>query len=241
MNLKMHRTINWPVAKASLRSIRLFGVASGLFALVTFRNDGGAAEATAQAESATTPASTIVQRGSNLRSIARTAYGHEVFSGFLAKLNHLANPDHVAAGASLRTPPLPEAFRDAGLDTRYQPAVDALAKAWTDLRSVLPEYTEACNSSGMQSGQTFPISAELQSKLVACADLVQSAIPVLSHPAYGQKPPTKAVGRLTGISLFLRKLSTGAIGSRDYDTEELCQCFGFAFIDTFVWMQECHP
>jgi hypothetical protein len=57
-----------------------------------------------------------IARGSNLREVATTAYGHEDFSGFVAVLNGMADPERVAAGAVLKTPSLPAGLRDASLD-----------------------------------------------------------------------------------------------------------------------------
>ena len=63
----------------------------------------------------------IVEKGSNLRAIATAAYHHESFSGFVGQLNGISKPELLQAGATLKTPSLPVAFRDLGLDPQYQP------------------------------------------------------------------------------------------------------------------------
>src|SRR6478752_2045008 len=50
--------------------------------------------------------SMVLQRGGNLRAVAGEAYGHEDFSGFVAALNGIANPERAMAGATLKTPSL---------------------------------------------------------------------------------------------------------------------------------------
>ena len=59
-----------------------------------------------------------VEPGMDLGTIAEKAYGHSKFSGFVARLNGMTDPQKLPAGALLKTPSLPIAFREAGLD-RY--------------------------------------------------------------------------------------------------------------------------
>ena len=184
--------------------------------------------------------SIVVQSGSNLRSIAAAAYGHEDFSGFVGRLNQVTSSERLMAGFTLQTPALPIAFRDAGLDPRYQPAINALAKAWNDLQSTLPDYLKARDASGSGDGKSFPIVAELRVRLVTCADMIDAAIDVLNHPASGHNAPRKTIGQFAGVSSSLRNLSNGFIGSRDYDTFMLQKGFGFGFTYCLIWTQEHH-
>ena len=184
--------------------------------------------------------SIVVQAGSNLRSIAAVAYGHEDFSGFVWQLNGITTPERVMVGATLQTPSLPIAFRDAGLDPRYQPAINALAKAWNDLQSTLPDYTKIRNASGLSDGQSFQISDDLRLKLADCADVIDAAIDVLNHPSNGHNTPRKTIEQLAGVSGSLRRLSTGFIESRDYDTFMLQKRFGLGFTYALIWTQAHH-
>ena len=184
--------------------------------------------------------SVVVENGSTLHAIAEVAYGHRDFSGFVGQLNRVASPERLLAGAKLKTPSLPIAFRDAGLDPRYQPAINALAKAWYDLQSTLPAYLKARDANGTGDGRSFQIPQDLRLRLSACADAVDAAIDVLNHPANGHNVPRKTIGQFAGISRSLRGLSMGSIGSRDYDTFLLQKAFGFGFTYALIWTQEYH-
>lgn len=177
----------------------------------------------------------IVDSGSNLRAIAKAAYGHEDFSGFVSQLNGIASPEGLIAGATLKTPSLPIAFRDAKLDPHYLPTIDILAKAWQDLQTVLPDYQKERNASGLRDGQAFSISEDLRLRLTHCADTMDAALDVLNHPLPGHSPPHKTIGQFATVSDSLHRLSTGAIGSRDYDTFMLQKRFGLGFTDALIW------
>lgn len=177
----------------------------------------------------------IMESGSNLRAIAKAAYGHEDFSDFVGRLNGVASPEGLIAGTTLRTPSLPVAFREAALDPHYQPAVDALAKAWQDLRSALPDYTKERKASGLHDGHAFSISADLRNQLIHCADTMDAALDVLKHPLPGHSIPQKAIGQFATASDSLRRLSGGAIESQDYDTFMLQKRFGLGFANTLIW------
>lgn len=177
----------------------------------------------------------IVEGGSTLRSIAKAAYGHEDFSDFVGQLNGVATPKGLITGTTLKTPSLPVAFRKAGLDPQYQPAMDALAKAWQDMQSALPDYTKERKASGLQDGHAFSISADLRNQLTHCADTVDAAIDVLKHPRPGHIIPQKTVGQFATASDFLRRLSAGAIESQDYDTFMLQKRFGLGFTNALIW------
>ncbi|TCO95444.1 hypothetical protein EV701_101131 [Chthoniobacter flavus] len=186
------------------------------------------------------PASTeiIVQHGSNLRTVAAEAYGHQEFSRFVGQLNGIAVPERLRAGATLKTPSLPTAFRDAGLEPRYQPGINALAKAWQDLQVVLPQYAEVRNASGLRDGQSFPISPDLRAKLVKCADLMDAAIGLLQHPSNEHSVPQATIGQFEGAAASLRQLSTGTIGSRDYDVFMIQKRIGLGFYYALIWTQQ---
>ena len=185
-------------------------------------------------------ASVTVQSGATLIGIAETAYGHEEFSGFVGVLNGVTSPQGLQAGAVLQTPSLPIAFRDAGLDPLYQPAIGALAKAWQDLQAVLPDYIKARDASGLYDGKTFTISQELRSKLNECANMIDAALASLKHPSSGHHAPQKTIGKFASVSTLLRRLSTGHIKSRDYDAFELQQDMGLGFTYALIWTKEHH-
>lgn len=181
-----------------------------------------------------------IARGSNLRKVATTAYGHEDFSGFVAALNGLANPERVAAGAVLKTPSLPAALRDAGLDPAYQPAFNVLAHTWSELHTALPDYQRERDAAGAGEGTTFAITVPLSRRLLQCADNMDAALDVLAHPQAGHKLPRSTLGQFAGASGYLRLFATGQVGSMDYDLFLAEKSFGLGFTYALIWVQSHH-
>ncbi|MCX6849823.1 MAG: hypothetical protein NTY98_12955 [Verrucomicrobia bacterium] len=188
------------------------------------------------------PASVTVTipRGSNLRQVATTAYGYEDFSGFVAALNGLADPERVAAGAVLKTPSLPAALRDAGLDPAYQPAFNVLAQTWAELRTALPDYQRERDAAGARDGTTFAITVARSRRLIQCADYMDAALDVLAHPKEGHKLPRSTLGQLAGASGYLRLFATGQVGSMDYDVFLAEKSFGLGFTYALIWVKAHH-
>ena len=182
----------------------------------------------------------IVEKDSNLRAIATAAYHHESFSGFVGQLNGISKPELLQAGATLKTPSLPVALRDAGLDPQYQPAVNALAKSWSDLAAVLPEYIRVRNDSGASDGDTFEIPEKIRKALLTCAETVDASIDALSHPRTGHVSPRSAIGQFAGASTSLQRFSQGFVESHDYDTYLLQKEFGIGFANLLFWVQAQH-
>lgn len=179
----------------------------------------------------------IVAKGSTLQSIATAAYHHRDFSGFVGHLNGITIPERLRAGATLKTPSLPVAFRDAGLHPQYQPAINALAQAWIDLVDILPAYTHARDASGVNEGSSFTVPADIKARLISCADAIDASIDVLMHPATGHAVPLRTIGQFAGVSHFLREFSTGLVASRDYDTFLAEKGFGLGFTYALLWVQ----
>lgn len=225
--------------------MRLRVLAVTLFVAMHFRGVAVAASALPKVEVADVQApvssEVVVPCGSNLRAIAVTAYGSEEFANFLGQLNGVLVPERLQAGATLKTPSLPVAFRDARLDPRYQPAMNALAKTWQDLQTILPEYARARDASGLRDGKSFQIAPELQRKLVGCADVIDAATEIFRHPANGQSSPKTAVRQFAEASSSLRELSTGVIGSHDYDLVMIQKRMGAGFYHALMWTQKREP
>jgi hypothetical protein len=180
-----------------------------------------------------------VEAGSNLRAIAAKAYGHEKFSGFVARLNDLPDPEQVTAGAILKTPSLPVAFREAGLDHRYQPAINALAKACTDFYDELPSYLEARKASGVERG-TFAIPEKSRDTFLKCADAIDAARRELETAKEPHKAPRMTLDQFAQASSLLRELATGSIDGYGYDSDLIGQRLGLGFTNAIVWTQENH-
>ncbi|MBN8417636.1 MAG: hypothetical protein J0L73_01825 [Verrucomicrobia bacterium] len=187
------------------------------------------------------PAPTIiVGQGSNLRAIATAAYHHESFSSFIAQFNGISKPELLQAGATLKTPSLPVALQDAGLDPQYQPAINALAKAWADVAAILPDYIRACDASAAKDGDTFVVPDNIKAELLKCAGTIDASLEVLRHPHGRHVAPSPAVRQFAGASRSLRRFSTGFVESRDYDTYLAQQAFGIGFADLLTWVRSHH-
>jgi hypothetical protein len=163
-----------------------------------------------------TSPSVIVAQGSNLGAIAATAYGHERFAGFVAAVNGITDPGRIAARKELRTPSLSFAFRDAGLNPRYQPAVNALSKACTDYYAAEPAYLKARDGSGVSSG-TFPIPEGIRVVFLGCADTIEAAIAVLQAAKPPDNVPKMTIDQFQQVSGLIRELASGSVDGYGYD------------------------
>lgn len=182
---------------------------------------------------------TVIEHGSNLRAIAAGAYGHERFSGFVAALNGIVDPERVQAGITLKTPSLSVAFRDAGLDPRYQPAINVLAKACTDFYDVFPAYRKAREASKIPQGR-FAIPENIRSRFQSCSDSIDAAIQVLRSVKPPHVVPRMTIDQFQKVSSLIRQLATGAIDGYGYDYDETGQRFGLAFTNAIIWTQHHH-
>jgi hypothetical protein len=188
---------------------------------------------------APSPSIIVVERGSNLRAISAAAYGHERFSGFVAALNGISDPERIIAGTTLKTPSLSAAFRDAGLDSRYQPAINALAKASTDFHATLPTYLKARSASGVASG-TFTVPADTRATFMACADAIVAASAVLGTATPPHSIPKMTISQFLDAAGLIRELASGSIDGYGYDYDLVGQRFGLAFTNAIVWTQQHH-
>jgi hypothetical protein len=183
--------------------------------------------------------SVIVDRGTNLRAIAAAAYGHERFSGFVATLNGIPEPEHIAAGITLKTPSLSIAFRDSGLAPEYQPAINALAKACTDYRAAEPAYLAARSASGMTNG-TFAIPGDSKATFVRCADAIDAAVAVLRTAKPPHTVPQMTIDQFKKAADQIRELASGSIDGYGYDYDLVGQRFGLAFTNGLIWTRNQH-
>lgn len=181
----------------------------------------------------------VVAAGSNLGAIATAAYGHERFAGFIAAVNRIPNPERIPAGTTLSTPSLAVAFRDAGADAAWQPALNILAKACTDYHAVEPVYLDARRRSGVDRGR-FAIPPEIAARLVACADAVDAGVAALSTAKEPHAVPALTIGQFKQASAQIRELATGKADGYGYDHDLVGQRFGLAFSNAMVWVREHH-
>ena len=185
-------------------------------------------------------ATVLVKKGTNLQTVATDAYGHEDFSGFVASMNGIPDPALVRAGRTLQAPSLAAGIKGAGLDVRYQAAINVLAKAWTDVRAFLPEYEKQRRASGVRDGGTFALSKPLGDEMLRCADAIDAALHVLENSPANHTAPTSTLGKFGGCSAYLRRFVSGHADSNDYDTLLLQKGFGHGFTYLLIWVQSGH-
>lgn len=188
---------------------------------------------------APTQAIVTVEPGGNLRAIGAAAYGHERFSGFVAVLNGIRDPERVAAGAVLKTPSIAMAFKDAGADAAFQPALYALAKACTDYHSIEPSYLVARAASRVSRGR-FAIHAALSAKLAGCADLIDAGVASLASTRAPHSMPQMAMGQFRQAAGHIRELAAGEIDGYGYDYDFVGQRLGLGFTNALLWTQQRH-
>lgn len=180
-----------------------------------------------------------VEPGIDLGTIAEKAYGHSKFYSFVARLNGITDPQKLPAGAILKTPSLPIAFREAGLDARYQPAINALSKACTDFHEILPHYLETRRASGVTSG-SFAIPEKAKDCFLKCADTLDAAKRELEAAKEPDQVPRMALNQFEQASTQLRELATGSVDGYDYDSDLVGQRLGLGFTNLIIWTQEGH-
>lgn len=180
-----------------------------------------------------------VEKGSNLRAIGAAAYGHERFSGFVARVNGIEDPEKVIAGSTLKTPSLAVTFRDAGLDPQYQPVINVLAKACTDFHSMLPAYMKAREASGVTRGN-FAIPGEIRTTFLGCADAIDAANRNLETIKAPHKVPRMTINQFAEAARLIRELATGYIDGYGYDYDLVGQRLGLAFTNGLIWALKRH-
>jgi hypothetical protein len=178
-----------------------------------------------------------MEAGSNLRAVAKMAYGHERFSGFVAEFNNIRDPERVMAGTELKTPSLAAAFQEAGLDAVYQPVINVLAKACTDYYATEPSYLAARRASGVPEGK-FSIPADIHTMLSACADSIDAAVAHLRAVQSPHAIPQMAVEQFTKASAQIRELANGHIDGYGYDYDMVGQRLGLGFTNALIWVQQ---
>lgn len=185
-------------------------------------------------------ATVTISPGSNLQRIASLTYGDESFDGFVAKLNGIADPALIKAGSILKTPSLPVALFEAGLDPHHQPAFNVLALCWQDLESALSDYESERHASSAKDGGSFQITPALNTRLVKIADQIDAAVHFLSNPKAGHRVPKSTLGKFSEAALNIRHFALGKVFSTDYEVSLTKKSFGLGFTYALIWAQQKH-
>jgi hypothetical protein len=178
-----------------------------------------------------------LKRGMLLRDMAAEAYGHERFYRFIMVVNGLTDETKIPAGKMLQTPSIAAAFHDAGLDPRYQPAINALAKVAMEFQAILPAYLKARETSGDSVG-TFAIPQDIQSALSSQANVIVAVKRVLNKAQAPHQRPTTTIQHLEQAESWLRILAQGKIDGYGYDYDLVGQHTALSLSCAFVWMKE---
>ena len=172
-----------------------------------------------------------------LRDVAEEVNGHERFYRFIMVVNGLTDAAKISAGKTLQTPSIAAAFQDARLDSRYQPAINALAKAAMEFQALVPVYMTVRQASGVSSG-TFAIPKDIRSAFFAQADAMEAAKNVLRKVQPPHEIPTITIQHLEQSVTLLRILAKGEIDGYGYDYDMVSQHTALSLSCAFVWMKD---
>ena len=121
-------------------------------------------------------------------------------------------------------------FQRTGLDPRYQPMVNVLAKAREDYQALVPEY---------ERQRVVKLAPELARQMKQLAEDVDIACRWMERSVDSpHRLPTRALAQFRRASRIIRANSTGAIESLDYDTDETMRRLEQGFANLRVWVQE---
>jgi hypothetical protein len=187
-------------------------------------------------------ASFVLEKGMVIGKVAEEAYGHSKFSGMVLKFNKIADPTKIKAGAVINTPPIPEIFKNEGVDPKYAPAINVLAKAAHDFFALRPVYVEARKQAlppAAGSKKTkITLPADMTDKLEHIADALASAAAVFAAAVEPHKPPNATVQQFREAALKLRTMAAGEVVSADYDDDLVGQHLGLGMTNALIWVQQ---
>lgn len=195
-----------------------------------------------KAEDVPPPAKTsvVLEKGMVLGQVAEQAYGHKKFAGMVLKFNKVPDPTKIKIGTVINTPPIPEVFSSEGLDPKYQPAINVIAKTAHDFFALRPAYVAVRD----QAQKTTPnvkkmvIPADMKAKLDQMADALSAAAAVFAGAAEPHKAPNATVQQIREAALKLHTMANGVIVSADYDDDMVGQHLGAAMTNALIWVQQ---
>lgn len=177
-------------------------------------------------------------------TIAWQSYGCMELDEVLARFHHLPMHTVIPDGTVIRTPSLPRLFQKAGLDPRYQPMINVLAKALQDYLAMLPEDLRASPDGHLLAGYHLNHGrsdppADFRKRMVQLANQVDIACRWIERGVdEPQVLPRHALRRFREAAALLRRNGPGRVGSPDYDTFGIRTGFSAGFANLLVWVQE---
>jgi hypothetical protein len=178
----------------------------------------------------------VLGKGMLLGRIAAEAYGDEKFSGMLQRFNKIEDPARIKIGTVVKTPSIPEIFKEEKLDPKYQPAINVLAKAQSDFQALLPSYHEVFIKASGRTKDRLNLPAEMKEKLVQMGAAVDSAATVLAGATAPHKPPQATVMQFKQAANQLRIVAGGS--TLDYTTDMVGQRMGLGMTNALIWVQQ---
>lgn len=197
-----------------------------------------------KAEEVPAPAkpSVVLEKGMVLSQVAEEAYGNKKFAGMVLKFNKIADPTKIKTGTVINTPSIPELFKTEGLDPKYQPAINVLAKAAHDFFELRPQYRDVRSKAmaGDAAMTKIAIPAEMKEKFDHLADALASAAAVFAGAEAPHKAPNATVQQFREAALQLRALGAGAVHTTDYDDDMVGQHLGLGMTNALIWVQQSY-
>jgi hypothetical protein len=186
-------------------------------------------------------ASVTLIRSMNLNSISALAYGSERLSVLLQTHNHIADVTRIPDGTMIQTPCLPRMFQQAGLDPRFQPAINVLCKTWQDFHARALDYRTLPSSvsSSRSAGVLLPpiLRAEFE-RLARAVDLAAASI--TEEVQSPRSKPLEALFHFQQAAEALRALANGT-ANQDYGTEMVYQRLAIGLSYVLNWAQTSRP
>ncbi len=177
--------------------------------------------------------SVVFGPGMDLEKVAAAAYGERHFAVLLAQFHHVSE-SRIPDGMVIRTPSIPRLFQQAGLEARYQPAINALARAAQEFYTARPAYE--LERKGVLRWTKFRVSDAMSRKLFRLADeLEMSGEWLAKQVAAPQTVPKLSIGHFNQAAAGLRSLAKGVV--EEYDMEMIGQHFGHGFQNLLAWVE----
>jgi hypothetical protein len=183
--------------------------------------------------------SVVLEKGMVLKQVAVESYGHDRFAGMLLKFNKIADANRIKAGTVIKTPSIPEIFKEEGLDPKYQPAINALAKATHDFYALLPDYrAERTKAMTDPDNKKITLPVEMKEKLDQIADAVAAAAAVFAGAAPPHKTPNATVQEFRQAAIQIRALGAGVVKAAEEDEHLVGQRLGLGMTNALIWVQQ---
>jgi hypothetical protein len=180
------------------------------------------------------------QRAFILNGIAEDVYGHSAYVRLIAVYNRVPSDEPVPANTTIRTPTLPDLFKDVGLFPKYTEQFTRIFNAVAEYRVFLPKYREVREkASGYSKGGTMDLPEGMQKQLFRfAAEIELSHKELRSLSKKGGSVPEKMLGQFSEAVSILRRLATGNVDGYGYDQDMVEQRVARGLANAVAWSRE---